>query len=134
MTNSSFLTPKNLSYISQEIFSYLVKESNKSSGKKNFLARNFPEWTELGKVFFHLAENPALGQNNFVFLASYTHQISDAAKVSHLTFEKALFDNIKDQSKTKQLLQPITTAAKKVFSERIDFSRKALWSLYFHKR
>jgi non-specific serine/threonine protein kinase len=69
----------------------------------------------VGRVTFHLAENKKNPQRPFAFLATYSHKLSDQAKVQHLQLAEALkaYAGSKDLAKLETLLAPVRRAADK---------------------
>jgi non-specific serine/threonine protein kinase len=59
-------------------------------GPAAFLADVDPLFHQLGRVTFHLAENKRDPARPFAFLATYTHRVSERAKVAHLPLAEAV--------------------------------------------
>jgi superfamily II DNA or RNA helicase len=50
---------------------------------RQFIAVAYPEWAQVGRLHFHLAETPEGSAYPFAFLATLTTRISDKARVQH---------------------------------------------------
>ena len=84
-----------------------------SGGATAFLQSVDPHFHPVGRVTFHLAENKREPARPFAFLATYTHRVSDRAKVVHLPLADALkeYAGARDAVKLKSLLTPVERAA-----------------------
>jgi non-specific serine/threonine protein kinase len=89
-----------------------------------------PLFHQLGRVTFHLAENKRDPDRPFAFLATYTHRVSERAKVAHLPLAEALkaYAGARDAGKLKSLLTPVERAAESSPLVRDLLDRKALFA------
>jgi superfamily II DNA or RNA helicase len=79
---------------------------------EDFLAEKGGSWNQIGRVTFHLAENPSLTSTPFAFLATYTPRLSHEGKPLHLPLGKAL-DEYRDQgTKLIKIMTPIQRTAR----------------------
>src|SRR5437867_2043776 len=89
-----------------------------------YLADRNSVWNVVGRVHFHLAENKRNAEAPFAFLATYTHRISEAARVAHLPLGQALkeYAGAASRQKLLALLTPIQKAASQsgFLKKRID--------------
>ncbi|MBF0593547.1 MAG: DEAD/DEAH box helicase [Candidatus Omnitrophica bacterium] len=67
----------------------------------------------LGRVCFHLAENPKSAESPFAFLATYAHQVGEDGRFQHLPLAKALeeYGEAKNRNVLLRLLEPIQKAS-----------------------
>ncbi len=74
-----------------------------------------PQWKDLGRITFHLAENKKDTDNSrpFVFLATRQHSLSETGQVKHQTLGNALLEHANDKNALLKLLEPIRTASEK---------------------
>jgi non-specific serine/threonine protein kinase len=84
-------------------------------GAQQYLNEKNPLWRLVGRVTFHLAENKRDPDHPFAFLATYTHRLSDQARLQHLPLARALkeYGGAKNRSMLLALLAPIHLAAEK---------------------
>ena len=80
---------------------------------QTFLQRKSPAWHLVGRVHFNLAENRRDDEAPFAFLATYTTQLSTAAKAQHLPLGRALSEYAGAANKPRllSLLLPVERAA-----------------------
>ena len=80
---------------------------------QTFLQRKSPAWHLVGRVHFNLAENRRDDEAPFAFLATYTTQLSTAAKAQHLPLGRALSEYAGAANKPRllSLLLPVQRAA-----------------------
>src|SRR6185369_3373004 len=72
-------------------------------------------WNLVGRVHFNLAENRKDEDAPFAFLATYTTQLSAAAKAQHLPLGKALqeYSGKRNRERLLSLLMPVQRAAER---------------------
>jgi hypothetical protein len=82
-------------------------------GLRAWLREANPLWHLVGRVTFHLAENPADGTRPFAFLATFTDRIGGGGQVQHLPLGRALqlHTAAGDQAALASLLEPVRSAA-----------------------
>ena len=80
---------------------------------QDFLTHKSPAWNLVGRVHFNLAENRRDDEAPFAFLATYTTQLSAAAKAQHLPLGRALseYAGAANKSRLLSLLLPVQRAA-----------------------
>jgi non-specific serine/threonine protein kinase len=80
---------------------------------EGFIKSRHPAWNLVGRVHFNLAENRRDEEAPFAFLATYTTQLSAAAKAQHLPLGKALqeYAGAKNRERLLSLLMPVQRAA-----------------------
>jgi non-specific serine/threonine protein kinase len=72
-------------------------------------------WNTVGRVCFHLAENPGDEEHPFAFLATYTSAVSKKARVAHAPLSRALAESSArgDRTALLSLLVPVQRAAER---------------------
>ncbi len=72
-----------------------------------------PPWNQIGRVFFHLAENKddATGQRPFAFIATFAHQSATDNQARHLPLSAALKLYEGNHAALLAVLQPLKNAA-----------------------
>lgn len=72
-----------------------------------------PSWRLLGRVTFHLAENPRSATHPFAFLATYTTRLSDGQQLQHAPLGRVLKEVSArgDQEALRGLLEPVRLAS-----------------------
>ena len=84
-------------------------------GVEAFLKSLGPLWRMVGRVCFHLAENPKNPEHPFAFMATYSGSVSAGGKVQHRPLGQALRDHAGEgqQAVLLKLLTPVHRAAEK---------------------
>ncbi len=100
------------------------------AGSAAYLQHVDPLFHQLGRVTFHLAENKRDPDRPFAFLATFTHRLTDQAKVAHIPLAEALKDSAraKDAARLKSLLEPVERAADSSPLVRELVDRKTLFA------
>jgi superfamily II DNA or RNA helicase len=133
---------RGLEYLStavlRNLWSELAAEVSKRAaawqgGPSAFLAEVDPLFHQLGRVTFHLAENKRDPARPFAFLATYTHRVSERAKVAHLPLAEAVktYAGQRDAVKLKALLAPVERAAESIPLVQELLDRKAIFAPQF---
>lgn len=118
-----------LETLQADILCLLWEMASKFPSPRDFLKSKFPHWFDVGKIHFHLAENPKEGSQSFIFLATYTSRLSHKKRSQHMSFGKALQSSLSDENKdlALKLLQPVKEA-----SHESPFLKKLLDSGKFY--
>ena len=89
------------------------KIASDSEGIAGFLKKHLPEWQQVGRVCFHLAENKQDTEYPFAFIATYAAHLTDSREVQHKPLRNALQEYAGDTNKLAlyHLLKPIHEAA-----------------------
>jgi non-specific serine/threonine protein kinase len=92
-------------------------------------------WNVVGKVCFHLAENPADPEHPFAFLATYVTRATTKGKVAHAPLSRALAESSArgDNAALLSLLVPVQRAAEhsafvRALLEQGDLYHPLAWS------
>ena len=94
-------------------------------GLSAFLSTHAPQWHQVGRVCFHLAENKRNPDYPFAFMATYTPSLSKGDRAQYLPLGRALdeYAGAKNKPVLVKLLSPVNEAAK-----RSDFVRELVES------
>ena len=104
----------------QSISSKMADEFKNFSGDfRSFLEKNYPLWSQVGKIYFHLAENISQSGNpSFAFLATFSSRVSNKPRMQHVPLGRLISDSI-DKNKSELLtsiLKPL-----KLLAEQNEF-------------
>jgi non-specific serine/threonine protein kinase len=114
MTGAEYLTTEVLANLWRGMDSAFDAELAQSKlTVQEFLKRRHPAWNLVGRVHFNLAENRKDEDAPFAFLATYTTQLSAAARAQHLPLGKALqeYAGARNRERLLSLLMPVQRAA-----------------------
>ena len=114
MTGVEYITTTVLETLWAEIVDAFRSERAESRvSVQDFLQLRSPAWHLVGRVHFNLAENRRDDAAPFAFLATYTTQLSTAAKAQHLPLGRALseYAGAANQPQLLSLLLPVQRAA-----------------------
>jgi superfamily II DNA or RNA helicase len=114
MTGAEYLTTEALANLWRGMDSAFDAELAQSKlTVQEFLKRRHPAWNLVGRVHFNLAENRKDEDAPFAFLATYTTQLSAAARAQHLPLGKALqeYAGARNRERLLSLLMPVQRAA-----------------------
>jgi non-specific serine/threonine protein kinase len=104
-----------------------VEEQVEREGLETFLRRRAPNWRQVGRVFFHLAENKKDQARPFAFMATYTTGLSSDGKLKHLPLGKSLqqYAGAGNRQALIRLLSPVQRAGESLpwVQEMIDSSK-----------
>ncbi len=102
-----------------------VEVAGEAHSIEGWLKRRNPLWRMVGRVTFHLAENPRREDFPFAFLATYTHRLSSGGGLRYLPLGQALseFAGQKNTRALQSLLHPVRQAA-----ESCELARQLLES------
>lgn len=91
-----------------------VSESGLSLSE--WLKKKAPQWHQVGRVCFHLAENKNDPDYPFAFMATYAPAIAKSGRVQFLPLGNALqeYAGAKNKAKLVQLLEPVYQASKQI--------------------
>jgi superfamily II DNA or RNA helicase len=114
MLGAEYLTAGVLAYLWRETdAAFEAERAEVKLPVQQFLKSRHPAWNLVGRVHFNLAENRKDEDAPFAFLATYTTQLSAAAKAQHLPLGKALqeYSGAKNRERLLSLLTPVQSAA-----------------------
>jgi non-specific serine/threonine protein kinase len=99
----------------QEVWQALAAEiaqraSAPPGGLADWLRAHHPAWQAVGRISFHLAENPTDRERPFAFLATYSEGLNAAGQPRHLPLARALQHLAGDPAALDRLLAPVRSA------------------------
>lgn len=114
MRGGEYLNIENLTALWKSLESY-VELSSKKSGIHEFLSTYAPQWSMVGRVCFHLAENKRDLDRPFAFLATYSTGFDISGKLQYLPLGQALkqYSGINNKQALIKLLTPVQSASEK---------------------
>lgn len=108
---------KGAEYLSKHFLSNLFSEflreidiQSKKNGLRQYLENDHSNWFHVGKICFHLAENPNNKAKPFAFLVTYSTK-GIGNKVKHVPLNHAIKQYINDKDGLLKLLLPVQEAA-----------------------
>ncbi len=92
---------------------WLCEQSVAAGGLDTFLEKHAPQWHQVGRVCFHLAENKNDPDYPFAFMATYAAEFSEQGNVRHQPLSRALqeYAGAKNKKALIQLLSPVQRVA-----------------------
>jgi hypothetical protein len=116
MRGGEYLRPDTLDRIWSELDAYARADiAAGPGGLSDWLKRRSPLWHRVGRVCFHLAENPRDAEYPFAFLAAYAPRLSDGGRVLYQPLGRALeeYAGAKNKAALVRLLTPVQRAAER---------------------
>ena len=100
-----------------------LREAAGAASLRTYLHRRNPLWRLVGRVTFHLAENPRDEEFPFAFLVTYTGGVTEQGAARHLPLGRALqeYTGTANRNRLANLLKPIQEA-----SERLEWVRELI--------
>jgi superfamily II DNA or RNA helicase len=120
MQGAEYVSPEVLSNLWQRLLDWSVEQAHECGGLTAFLDTYAPQWSRVGRVTLHLAENKGDAEYPFAFMATYAAGLTRGGKVSRLPLGRALreYAGAGKKSELLRLLSPLHAAAKR--SELIE--------------
>ncbi len=112
MEGGEYLSPDALAHLWSQLDEWVHLQIHKK-GLDAFLQSHAPRWRQVGRVYFHLAENKENEELPFAFLATYTTGLSQGGRLQHVPLRKSLEQYAGERNKQAlvKLLSPIQRAA-----------------------
>ncbi len=114
MTGGEYLSP----WVLESIWNALDDWTHEAvkihpGGLSGFLHEWAPQWRQVGRVCFHLAENKNSSDRPFAFMATYTSGLATGGTVKHMPLRKALqqYAGARNKAALLNLLSPVQAAA-----------------------
>jgi superfamily II DNA or RNA helicase len=76
----------------------------------SWLQQRCPAWQGVGRISFHLAENPADAQRPFGFLATYAEKLNAQGQIQHLPLARAIQQLNQEPASLQAVLAPVRAA------------------------
>lgn len=113
MKGGEYLSAKRLRRIWTELDGWVSEAASAGGGLSAFLRTRAPNWHQVGRVCFHLAENRNDPDRPFAFMATYATRFGAAGRARHLPLRRALeqYAGKNDRPRLVALLSPIQQAA-----------------------
>lgn len=117
MTGVEYLNTSVLSSLWNELSQWTANAVSESTlTLTEWLKKKAPSWHQVGRVCFHLAENPNDLECPFAFMATYAPSIAKSGRVQFIPLGNALekYAGAKNKTKLIQLLEPVHQASKQI--------------------
>jgi non-specific serine/threonine protein kinase len=114
MPGAEYLSPDGLAGVWSALDAWVRGQiAAESDGLSGFLRRRAPLWHQVGRVCFHLAENPRNPEYPFAFLATYAPSLAAGARVQYQPLSQALRESAgaKNKRALVHLLSPVQAAS-----------------------
>lgn len=113
MRGGEYLSAEVLASVWQKLEDWTREQVAELGGVAAFLHRYAPDWTRVGRVTVHLAENKGDSDYPFAFMASYASGLHASGRLRQLPLGKALQDygGAKDKNTLLKLLEPLHRAS-----------------------
>jgi len=114
MVGGEYLSRDALSGIWQALHDWTAAAIEAAGGLRAFLAEHAPQWHQVGRVCFHLAENKRDRERPFAFLATFATGFGAGGRLKHLPLRRALeqYAGAANKPALIKLLTPVDEAAK----------------------
>ena len=114
MRGGEYLSEESLRGIWTHLGEWVREAVAAAGGLAAFLRARAPSWHQVGRVCFHLAENPGDEDRPFAFLATYASGFGASGRVKHLPLRRALaqYAGERNRAALVALLSPIDQAAR----------------------
>jgi superfamily II DNA or RNA helicase len=115
MPGAEYLSPAMLLALWQRLVDWTVEQAKACGGPGAFLETYAPQWSRVGRVTVHLAENKGDEEFPFAFMATYAAGLTRGGRVRRLPLGKALEEYAGAQKKPEllKLLSPLHAAAQR---------------------
>ncbi len=115
MRGGEYLTMQVLLDVWSALHQWTAEAIPSVGGLEGFLQARAPQWHQVGRVCFHLAENKQDEHRPFAFLATYATGFGAGGQLKHLPLRKALeqYAGAKNRPGLIRLLSPVQKAAER---------------------
>ncbi len=115
MPGAEYLTADVIASIWTSLDEWVRRQAAAVGGLEAFLEARAPQWRQVGRVCFHLAENKKDPAFPFAFLATYAPRLSGSARVRYQPLGRALQEFAGDRNRKAlvHLLTPVQKASEK---------------------
>ncbi|MBC2604398.1 DEAD/DEAH box helicase [Puniceicoccus vermicola] len=113
LRGGEYLSVEVLSAVWERLRQWTQSRINDVGGISVFLEAYAPNWSRVGRVTLHLAENPTDPENPFAFLATYATGLTPSGELRLLPLAKALkeFSEERNREVLLRLLSPLHRAS-----------------------
>ena len=130
MQGGEYLSALTLQEIRSSLDSWVCAQIKATGGLDALLAKKAPQWHQVGRVCFHLAENKSDPDFPFAFMATYASELSEQGRIRHQPLSRALqeYAGAKNKKALIHLLSPVqlATATSTMIKELVDTDRKSV--------
>jgi len=114
MQGAEYLTPDVLLNVWQRLLSWTAAQASECGGLSAFLKAYAPQWSRVGRVTLHLAENKGDTEYPFAFMATYAADLSRGGRMRRLPLGRALreYAGARKKPELLRLLSPLHAAAR----------------------
>jgi superfamily II DNA or RNA helicase len=112
MEGGEYLSSDSLAHLWEQLDDWVHAQVT-AEGLDAFLQNHAPRWRQVGRVYFHLAENKENEELPFAFLATYTTGLSQGGRLQHVPLRKSLeqYAGARNKQALVKLLSPIQRAS-----------------------
>ncbi len=113
MRGAEYLSASVLQDIRSLLDSWVCEQIKTVGGLDTLLAKKAPQWHQVGRVCFHLAENKNDPDYPFAFMATYAPELSEQGRIRYQPLSRALqeYAGAKNKKALIRLLSPVQLAA-----------------------
>ncbi|MCF6354000.1 MAG: DEAD/DEAH box helicase [Candidatus Polarisedimenticolaceae bacterium] len=113
MRGAEYLSAPVLQDIRSLLDRWVCEQIKTAGGLDTLLAKKAPQWHQVGRVCFHLAENKDDPDYPFAFMATYAPELSEQGHIRHQPLSRALqeYAGAKNKKALIRLLSPVQLAA-----------------------
>ncbi len=113
MRGAEYLSAQILQDIRASLDDWVCLQIQAAGGLDALLAKSAPQWHQVGRVCFHLAENKNDLDFPFAFMATYAPELSEQGRIRHQPLGHALqeYAGAKNKKALIRLLSPVQLAA-----------------------
>lgn len=115
MPGAEYLNPDALGAVWRRLLQWTALQVEAGGGLGVFLQTHAPQWSRVGRVTLHLAENTGDTEYPFAFMATYATGLSRAGRISRLPLGRALqeYADARKKPELLKLLSPLHAAARR---------------------
>ncbi|MCX7048686.1 MAG: DEAD/DEAH box helicase [Candidatus Sumerlaeota bacterium] len=116
MQGGEYLSQETLRSIWNALVAWCAEASQAAGGLGAFLEARAPQWRQVGRVCFHLAENKADPARPFAFMATFVSGLGASGQARHLPLRQALeqYAGANNRPALVKLLSPVQAAAERL--------------------
>ncbi len=113
MRGAEYLSKTVLQNMRTQLDDWVCKQIKSTGGLTALLSKKAPQWHQVGRVCFHLAENKNDPDYPFAFMATYAPEISEQGRIRYQPLSRALqeYAGAKNKKALIHLLSPVQLAA-----------------------
>ncbi len=113
MRGAEYLSGPVLQRIRSLLDTWVCEQIQSLGGLDVLLAKSAPQWHQVGRVCFHLAENKGDPDYPFAFMASYAPELSEQGRIRYQPLGHALaeYAGLRNRQALIRLLSPVQLAA-----------------------